>query len=665
MEKSTRPEDILRKLSCQFERGEQPSNAELRALIRLCSHFSPDVREAALILLLNPPVSDEVSYHRELIAFIVRGIPIIRHLPLPLVELLLDVLTLTGPIRDEPAKQHLFGKMLGAIAKPPLVALFQKPVPLKTVLPYLPGRAFTRPSSPRGFLWKSRWRLFRKRILTLPPTQSSWSTPTLRDLQGIWAKKTRQGRHLWEGLPWLTVGRALLSRQHKAHIPSPDSNEDKRCNGESLSVPLMKGPDRVRFAPRFSYWGGGGLTTHRFMENLMEWQGRELVAIRDLAYRVSEKTRRVVLSLHNATLAAAGGWAFETFDASFPSRRLWSQFVKAVEDREWAMENTWRESVAGLDSLWRLWHNRLVVPRVLHALRESRVRMAFDPSRTADWERDVRSVEGSIDADVLSAVSDGIRYSWQTPVAPHQTRSLGDILHWREHRRGLWTHGLKRLFACIHEGDKALSAGLLGHLVFPWIDKFFISSLREGDSVYLPSLLQWMEGLGARPIVLFWDDTSRAEAPSFKLALDRMRRCGLPYRGIGIFDDKTSKREDALNIICDECDSARLFALRPFMDTHNPVSLHHLLQTLDRRFFGAYDSSWKDNLCFLYTGTQVFPLLSVQCDAEPFPGWVLADHAKLPFGAYFRQRLRQRALGSMSNAHEPFCLDYAEWASLL
>jgi hypothetical protein len=211
-----------------------------------------------------------------------------------------------------------------------------------------------------------------------------------------------------------------------------------------------------------------------------------------------------------------------------------------------------------------------------------------------------------------------------------------------------------------------MDSGRLSSFVLPWIDKFFISSLREDDLDYLPLVIYWLQRADLNPLILFWEDTSHARTPSFKLALRRFSRRGLPYRGIGIYDEDESKRSEAETLICKEHETVRLFALRPFTDAHLPRSLDHLLEHMDWEFFRHYDSSWKDNLSFLYSGTQVHPLLSVQCEAEDFSPWVITSHGKAPFGAWLRNHLMKKlGLNCRIESSNSIWNSYAAWANLL
>lgn len=399
-------------------------------------------------------------------------------------------------------------------------------------------------------------------------------------------------------------------------------------------------------------------------EKIIRLQTAELAEIRSLARAVSRKTGRVVLSLHNASLAAVGGWGFEFLDRSFPCRSQWLSFVEATGGDSLPEEVRPSAHEATVNALWQLWEERIVKPQLVHALWQGRVEATLNPflAKPSGGDQEGAASEPAILCP-LSGVSGN---SWRgLAVSPHQRRTVGEILEWRKERARLWQWGYNRLAAFIREGQKLLSSGALPCFVIPWIDKFFISSRRDQDSAYLLLLLQWLGHLEPKPVVLFWEDTGRLTEPSFKLALQRMTRVRPALRGIGIYDTGYSSRQDALKIICNSHDATELFALRPFSDAHNPVGLKQVLRSLDHRLLRPYDSSWKDNLTFLYTGTQIRALLSVQCEEEEFSPWVAVEREKMLFGAYLRARLREGVLGSEAAACEPLALRFASWAHLL
>jgi hypothetical protein len=187
---------------------------------------------------------------------------------------------------------------------------------------------------------------------------------------------------------------------------------------------------------------------------------------------------------------------------------------------------------------------------------------------------------------------------------------------------------------------------------------------------YLPGITGWLERQSIRPLILFWEDTSHAQTPTLQLALKRLIAAGQPYAGIGAFNTFPAEvpRTAAETFICAHHHEFQLFALRPYSDRHRPANLGHLLEQPDWSFLQpeAYDSSWKDSLCCCYAGTQVFPLLSVQTDAESFPAWMVADGRKLPCGWYWRNRLRHLVLGDLARKadHDELWNRYAYWANL-
>ena len=105
-----------------------------------------------------------------------------------------------------------------------------------------------------------------------------------------------------------------------------------------------------------------------------------------------------------------------------------------------------------------------------------------------------------------------------------------------EKARKTWADGLILLFALANQGQRMIDSGKISSLVLPWIDKFFISSRRQADSIYLERLFRFVSDNIKKPLILFWDDTSHREAPSLGIALEDMAGRGLPFRGIGSFD---------------------------------------------------------------------------------------------------------------------------------
>lgn len=337
-------------------------------------------------------------------------------------------------------------------------------------------------------------------------------------------------------------------------------------------------------------------------------------------------------------------------------------------------DNLWVSADQNLlmEQLQMLYQARLIHPKIRQACWESRQRaLLADFSGGADGDLKLEQFRSSLPVELLEELRSGAEQGWTGAVGPHQRLRLSEVMAWRDAHRDSWASGFRLLTVVIREGQRLLDAGELQQFVVPWIDKFFISSLRDQDLVFLPLIAKCLELGGCRPLLLIWEDTSRAALPSLRLALRQWRDAGLACHGIGIFGEGTSvvNRQRAEEFIMAHHADTRWFALRPFSDGFRPRSLEQLLDRRDFAFLhaAAYDSSWKDDLAFIYAGTQVAPLVSVQCDAELFPAWVLVDGRKWPFGAFLRRALRRMVLGHEHQGLAPrgVAAIYAEWANLL
>ena len=224
-------------------------------------------------------------------------------------------------------------------------------------------------------------------------------------------------------------------------------------------------------------------------------------------------------------------------------------------------------------------------------------------------------------------------------------RQLNQTLSWYRKKRRDHTKKLSLLLALIRTGQKWLSSGQLECLVLPIIDKFFISSKRDQDLAYLPSLLNLIHRFDNTPLFLFIDDTSRASQPSLQLAIDRWREKH-PFLGLGVFASNREPSCSYLQTILDNASKVNLFALRPLTQVHNPIALDILLVQRPPEFLSPeyYDSSWKDNLPFLYQGTQVAPFSGGVEESQNFSPLLLTSAGPMFFGTYYRFKLRRRAL---------------------
>lgn len=646
---------VLKNIRLKFEQHKLPARKELKDLLELCEHPRENIRESALILLLHPPVNDELAYYRWLLSEILENVPHINRLPAPILELIFDLIGFFGEIPKVSPFSHLTGRMLNHLFKSFFAELLEKPVPIRPFLPWVkPRTVMPRDGVGRKNLTR-RWRLLRNAILKLPESAAAFEL-TWGDLRPLFPKKYKSYSRIQTTASgrWRNVGRVLLL---PAGCSPANDSRLKKFNKRGEGVPLPALHDGA-------YFKGLGNGSLRYLDLLIQRQAVELAAVRGLAAMISKQTRRVVLSWHNAGLASAGGWAFEDLNRQFPSDALWQGFKKTVQSRMESINAPENLNRNTLDDLFKLWEERLVKPKVAHALWESRLRASFDHTERKLFEKNLRSAEALLKDSEVAAICKGEIYSWHGAVSPHQRMTLDQVLGWQKVRKGIWQEGLIRLTAMIEEGQDLMTVGKIPYCVLPWIDKFFISSRREDDIEYLPSLVNFFEGRGISPLILFWEDTSHGQAPSLQLAVKRLAAQGVPFRGIGVFGPTESSRTQALQYIINEHQKIRLFALRPYNDVHYPKSFCRLLHDRDYRFFQHYDSSWKDNLVFIYVGTQVFPLLSVQCDVESFPAWIGIGSGKYPFGLYLRKRLRKMTLGERDEGADRFSSEYAHWANL-
>ncbi|HOV87660.1 MAG TPA: hypothetical protein PLM79_14975 [Syntrophobacteraceae bacterium] len=612
----------------------------LRDHLLLCGHPRKAVREEALNRVLLFLEDGEPRSYGHLLEAVSSLGPESRLLPPILWRVLCDWMALVhrpGPrtkARD-PVRDFL-NKPSGAFFS----CLFHRPVPLGLWADFLPPVFFFPGTGRSVSVQRTRWRLLRNRVRRTgsPP----WAEPTCRDLLPLWRKKApRRGRPVPSGR-WLRIGRPVLM--------APAGNEKIRGSFPGL---------------RQSYWAGCGDRLRSFLDGLIRCQERELALIRDLARTVSLGSRQVVLSWHNATLAAAGGWAFESIEERFPSRCAWEDFKKRVKGRLRDARGRDAARLSRMADLWEERKKRLLAPKVVHVLWEGRFREAVDPGWAEEEVPNRRLARALFPAEELLEGPAMGRFHWSGIRAPHQKDPREETAAVWLDAGPRWTEGLLRLLILVEEAQGLLDRGTLDWFVLPWIDKFFISSLRELDHEYLGLLFDLLRDSGIDPLVLLWEDTARVQSPSLQIALDRLASRGYPFRGIGIFHSGGVDLRDAPEIILEEQATVRLFALRPLFEGGRHRSFQELLGHPDPGFFREYNSSWKDNLCFLYAGTQVRPLVSLQWETEPFPAWIALPGGKLPFGRFLRQRLRRQVPGKENGNPDPFALDYARWANLL
>jgi hypothetical protein len=420
-----------------------------------------------------------------------------------------------------------------------------------------------------------------------------------------------------------------------------------------------------------------------FMERLVSYQANELEAVCRLAREVSLRTRRVVVTLHNASLGAATGWGIPSF-----SRQIPEEGRAAFLERVHALQRGFREEPphpdrdvscreddypqAGVRRLFSLWSRRLARPHLLRNLRDLRAGLLVNELPTQEWETLYRASR-----EVLEQCSGALPCDRDlaAPTAPPSTarRRVEEILCWFQEKKKTSGSFFVLFWSLLAAGEEMLAASRIADLVLPVIDKFFISSQRERDLEYLPLFRRLARSRGSTPLFLLIDDTSRATQPSLQLALERWRH-RWPFMGLGVFGGDQSDAEPAVETILARSPDIDLFALRPLSQCHNPVSLETLLTRRPGTFLTpeAYDSSWKDNLAFLYQGTRVAPLAGQADQWGEFSPVLITSQGPMAFGTFYRLRLRRIALSRLGfgGTREPSSLDllwrqYAGMANLL
>lgn len=638
---NTAPAYFLSSLRHRLHQGERMSFSDARTLLQFCRHSTESIRETALLLLLHPPVEDEPAYYVDLFVSPPGRPPFLpRKAPPELYELAFDLVAALRGLPSSPSLRTSLDRLLRRCPRSALRYLANRRFLLHEPGLYQFPRILTALSGTRAPASRSKIRLF---FHHLRENRPDWTEPTTGDLLPLWQNPRTGRKHRLTRGRWLRVGRAVTTP-----------------GDEGRSSPIRS---ELGSFKQF-YWGGYGQTSLRYLERLFHLQAREIAAQRDLCRAISARTQRVVLSLHNASLAAIGGWGFEPLREAFPDESRRRAFIQGVMRRAERMEEEDPDAHRALKELWELWRDRLLRPALGGTLREKGLRSRLDPHHGYDHERDVKRVSAFLpDVGSMMTLEVG-RHTLMGAIAPHQRTGLAQVLSWASQRLRLWEPGWMQLAAVLSHAQDLLDRGEVPAFVLPWIDKFFISSRRDKDIAYLPALIRWLHARGARPIVLFWEDTAHASRPSFQLALEQMVAEGARFRGIGIFGKDGSRRIDAEAIILSEHSRTDLFALRPNADVHVPRSFDQLLAGLDPCIFQSYDSSWKDNLCFLYFGTQVSPLLSVQTEMESFAPWVIMDGRKEPFGAFFRRTLRRLVLREEASVPDSFWSSYVAWANL-
>jgi hypothetical protein len=440
-----------------------------------------------------------------------------------------------------------------------------------------------------------------------------------------------------------------------------------------LASPAIPSPSQSRIEPlchqpekdlRILSWGQRSLEEIAFFEKLISYQANELVEVFRLAKEVSQRTKRVVLTLHNASLGASSGWGVPSFVQQVPGEtaaafntRVNSLRQNFAAGLSASHRSSPHSSLHGpqqqIDNLSLLWAKRLVRPRLLQNIWALRVSLILNNLPLEKCEQVFSEA-----AELLEHADDqrltkgrGLAVTFIPPTTARQ--QVHETLLWYQEKSAGHARLLNWLWALIEAGEEWLRSGRLESLVLPIIDKIFISSQRDQDLAYLPLFVQLVSRMDRAPLFLLIDDTSRATHPSLQLAIDRWRQ-QFGFCGLGVYGSQAVSEEKPFETILARSSRVNLFALRPLTQVHNPLSLDTLLAKRPQSFLSPleYDSSWKDNLPFLYHGTQVAPFAGASKRAQQFSPALITSAGPMAFGIYYRHRLRQLALERLGFTRE-------------
>ena len=560
-----------------------------------------------------------------------------KDLPLALVQVLFELAGSMGKIPGGPEFKSFYSNLLAGLSGEALEWLFRSRLPAAPFVALIAPRRLFPGADSRSSTARARWRILKSRLFSVPGGKG-WHEVTMADLDFLSPKRggTSATRRAPAGR-WLLSARPLLF---------------ERATKMPAFTPRFQ-PGRAAPLKEFSPAG---------LEGLLFSQAAELEGIRNFAHLLSRRTGRVVLSWHNATLAAAGGWAFEFPPSMVSSPEIYETFeLMVLESKERVRAALDQNTVLELVAMKK---ERLLAPKAAAGLCETRMLRALDPSFDNKWLRDAGLAESLFGRELVESVLEGGKYEWSGALSPHQHVSMDRIDGLAKHWERTWPDGMALYLALASEARDLMRSGKADSFVLPWIDKFYMSSRRDKDTAYLEKLFDLVRSHVEDPLILFWEDTARPSLPSFALGLERMRNEGFPFKGLGIFDPHGGPgRGNPLETITASGPAVSLFALQPPDAVMRPGRRVNAQTPFEK--LRSYRSSWKDNLAVIYSGTQVFPLLSVQAEMEPYRSWVAAGHRKVPFGAWFRRGLRRRVLGAASPPPDPLSMRYASWAALL
>ena len=435
-------------------------------------------------------------------------------------------------------------------------------------------------------------------------------------------------------------------------IPSPSQNRiESFCHKPEKNLRILS-------------WGQHSREEIAFFERLISYQANELVEVFRLAREVSQRTKRVVLTLHNASLGASSGWGIPSFVQQVPGETAANFFTRVNSLREHfaaSLSAPHRSSPGSdlhgpqrkIDNLFLLWGKRLVRPRLLQNTWALQVSLILNDLPLEECEQIFSEAAELLEhADQQRLTREkGLAITFVPPTTARQ--QVHETMLWYQKKKAGHARLFSWLWALIEAGEEWLRSERLESLVLPIIDKIFISSQRDQDLAYLPLFVQLVSRMDRAPLFLLIDDTSRPTHPSIQLALDRWRQ-QFDFLGLGVYHSHADTEEEPLETVLASSSRVSLFALRPLTQVYNPLSLDTLLSERPPGFLSPaeYDSSWKDNLPFLYHGTQVAPFAGESKQAEQFSPALITSAGPLAFGIYYRHKLRQLALERLGFARE-------------
>jgi len=456
----------------------------------------------------------------------------------------------------------------------------------------------------------------------------------------------------------ITKARILrLFLKHRSLIPWSTYRDSWKRSGSLYLA-------RCGLKPNEYVWGDRNEREIEYVDKLVRCQANELTWIRHLSRSVSEKLRCVVLTMHNASLGASSGWGIPDFREQFCDPITYEEFEKDVQDEKYAFLKTLEDS-SEIRTLKNVWVSRLVEPKLgslLYYLVLSAKIGTFPENALREWQARLRpylnfeKIKCHLE-DTLGLI----------PIHPAVIELfLTNTMKWAKRILDGWLEWHALLLAILSSGHRYVADGKCQSLVVPWINKFFISSKRKQDIDYLELLIRFILGFVPDTKILFVDDTTKKSDPSLKLALHELnnRLHPISVQGMGVFgnDVHHQKNADFLEKLIRLFKTIPVIIVRPCPSVPRYTSFYELLRKRNTAFLTAenYDSSWKDNLDFLYWGTSVFPLTDAINFDPHFSPVIATRTGPVPFGVYYKTSLLKHSLGLEISRAAPSSL-FAEY----